>query len=82
LPVPDADVVVNTPDGSVVASGKTDDAGKAALKVDQSGSLTVVARSAVLQHGKVTETSDLTPGEAVTISFVAPMSPDMITFEP
>jgi hypothetical protein len=82
LSVPDADVEVSTPDGRVIGSGKTDNAGKASFKVDQSRSLTVVARSAVLQHGKATGTANLAPGEAASVHFGVAMSPDMTTLEP
>jgi hypothetical protein len=75
LRVPDADVAVETEAGRVLASDKTDEAGNASFKVDQFGTLQVVARSRRLEHGEATMTAPLAPGGAATVSFGVPLTP-------
>jgi hypothetical protein len=81
LGLPDADVTVSAGAGQVLASGKTDEAGKISLEVDQFGDLRVVARSPLLQHEAI-GTVQLSPGGAGTVPFGVPMSSDVTTVQP
>jgi hypothetical protein len=79
LGLPRADVTVSAGAGRVLASGKTDEAGKISFKVHQFGSVQVVARSPLLQHREAAQTVELSSGGDVSVHFTVPMSPDVTT---
>ena len=79
LPLPDAEVTVKANGGQLLASGKTDESGRAVFHVHQSGKLDVVVHSLLLEDGQATGSTDLSAGGASSLSLQGPMSPDVTT---